>query len=150
MTALVLKPANPGIAGTGFSFLSWRNTRSLSTGDTNVTLRYLESWGARYGQVPGTTATARRSFIYAPRAGTLKNLMVCHVAAAPAVTTTYTIYVNSVATALLVSSGSLGTVVNTTDSVAVSANDLIQVVASFATGTPNSTSTRPQVTVILT
>lgn len=149
MTAFTLSPGNPGIDGTGLSLLSWRNSRSCNSGDTaGVTLRYLAKWGGLATTNASTVGTASNSWIRAPRAGTLRD-MLAKFLVTPPVATTFTVLINGVATALTVTVSGTAAVLDQVHTVALAQNDYVQVQSSFASGTAANTTTNPQVIMTL-
>jgi hypothetical protein len=149
VTAFNLSPGNPGIDGTGLSLLSWRNLRVCQTGDTaGVTVRYMTKWGGAATSIASTVSAASNSWIRAPRAGTLRDVLAKFLVAPP-VTTTFTVLVNGVATSLAVNVSTNANSLDQTHTASIVQNDYVQVQSSFASGTAASTTTNPQIIMTL-
>ena len=147
MSAYILTPGATGPSGTGISLLSWRNGRCVVVSDAPGTLRYLEVYCGRIGSAASTAAGGRSNF-KAPFTGTLKNFAV-KFAVAPPVTITFVVYVAGAPTSITVTVSGTTAVADTTHTAAVTQGQSVQVVASFASGTPTNTTTTPQATLTL-
>lgn len=148
MSAYTLVPGATGPDGTGLSLLTWRNVLALNSGDTAGVPRYLEVYGARVANAGPSSISGGRVPFKSPRAGTLRDFC-CKFSLAPAVSTQFLVYVNGVATGITVTASGTTPVFDATHTAAVVQGDLVQVGASFTTGTPSNTSTIPQAIITL-
>jgi hypothetical protein len=108
----------------------------------------MTKWGGAATSIASTVSAASNSWIRAPRAGTLRDVLAKFLVAPP-VTTMFTVLVNGVATSLAVNVSTNANSLDQTHTASIVQNDYVQVQSSFASGTAASTTTNPQIIMTL-
>lgn len=146
MSVITLVAGAKGAHGEGMVYLMWRNNRAIESGDSTSVKRYLYRWRNRATAAP--TSQTNETFFTAPRDGSLHHLCA-KFTSTPPVTVTFEVYVNNVATGMLVSAGNTSAASNASTEITIVKGDKIDCVVSYASGTPTGTNTFPRVAVLI-